>query len=148
MGIKGTINPDHIPSNKYQLIVVGLPPILFTAISGIEEEIDVVDLPDRTRASGGNTQPVEFTAMQPMHHTVEYLVMEAWFEENKDPISITAKKLATLVHQSGRGTTIRSYTITGLWPSKRKLPDLDFENEGEMAQVEWTLQADSLLPIT
>lgn len=147
MTLKGRIQPDHIPVNKYELLVSGFVPLLFTQISGIEEEIDTVELPDRTRASGGNTQPFDFTAMQPMHHTAEVAVMEAWLEENKDPISATAKKTATLVHLSGTGTTIRSYTLTGVWPSKRKLPDLDFENEGEMALIEWTLNADSALPI-
>jgi hypothetical protein len=147
MGIKGTLNPDHIPVNKYTFAVVGLLPLVFTQISGLEEEIDVVDLPDRTRASGGNTQPVEFTVMQPAWHTAEVLAMEVWFEEGKDPISSTLKKPVTLTIQSGTGNIRRLYTLTGVWPSKRKTPDLDYENEGEGAFIEWTFQCDSIIAL-
>lgn len=147
MPIKGEVQADPILVNKYKLLVAGLPPILFTSISGLEEEIDVVDLPDRTVSSGGNTQPVEFTAMQPAHHSVEVLLMEAWYNENKDPISATAKKAATLVLLSGTGSKIRAYTLTGMWPCKRKTPDLDYSDEGTMAQLEWTFKVDSMIAL-
>lgn len=145
--LKGAIKPDHIPVNKYVMSVVALLPLTFTEISGIEEETDVIDLPDRTRASGGNSQPFEFTVMQPMHHTAEVAAMEVWFQEGKDPVTPTFKKPVTLRYISGTGAIERQYAILGAWVSKRKLPDLSMENEGEMAQIEWTFQADSLLPL-
>lgn len=147
MPLKGQIQPDHIPNNKYSLRVVGLVEIIFTEISGLEEVLDVVDLPDRTRASGGNSQAFEFTAILPLHHDIAYFAMEAWLVEGKDPVSSTYKKSATLTLTSGTGLKKRSYTITGLWVSGRKLPDLSFENEGEMAVAEYTFQADEVLPI-
>ena len=36
MPLKGLIDPDHIPVNKYELAVIGLPTIQFTSISGME----------------------------------------------------------------------------------------------------------------
>lgn len=147
MGLKGTIKPDHINVNKYQFAVVGILPLIFTKISGLEEELDVVNLPDRTRASGGNSQPIEFTAMQPAHHTGEVAAMEVWFLEGHDPVLPTYKKPVTLSILSGSGGIVRSYTVLGVWPSKRKTPDLDMSNEGEMAEIEWTFQADSVIPI-
>lgn len=145
MPLKGQLQEDHIPVNKYTMSVVGLVPLLFTTISGLEEETDVVDLPDRTRASGGNTKPGEFTAMMPAHHTTEILAMEAWVLEGVDPVSSTYKKPVNLAIQSGSGGIQRLITINGCWPSKVKTPDLDFENEGEMAVYEFTFQFDSLI---
>lgn len=145
--LKGQIQPDHFPRNKYALQVTGMIPVVFHSISGLEEEIDVVDLPDRTRASGGNAKAFEFTARQPMHHIAEVLAMRVWFNENKDPISSTAKKMATLVMESGTGQRQQSFTLLGLWPSKEVLPELSFEDEGEMAEIEWTFQCDEKIPI-
>jgi len=147
MGIKQVLQADHIPVNKYTLIIAGMPLITFTKLSGLEYAVDVVDLPDRTRASGGNAQATEFTGEQPMHHLSEVAAMEVWFEENQDPISSTAKKAGTLVLTSGTGETVKTYSFTGTWPSKRKTPDLDFENAGDMAVLEWTFQVDSIFPI-
>ena len=146
MPLKGQILPDHMNVNKYSLKVVGLIEIVFTEISGLDEQIDVVDLPDRTRATGGNSQAIEFTAMLPMHHTIATIAMEAWLVEAKDPVSSTYKKSATLSVFSGTGAK-RSYTLTGLWVSGRKTPDLSMENEGEMAKAEYTLQCDEVVPI-
>ena len=147
MGIKATLSPDHIPTNKYQLVIVGMPAITFTKLSGIEMEVDTVDLPDRTRATGGNAKAVEFTGEMPMHHIGELAAMELWLEEGQDPVSLTYKKAGMLIHTSGSGDIIKTYSMIGLFCNKRKLPDLDFESEGDMAVVEWTFQCDTLLPV-
>ena len=55
--MKGAIKPNHMAVNKYTLTVIGMPPLTPTEISGLEEELQTVELPDRTRASGGNTGP-------------------------------------------------------------------------------------------
>lgn len=144
MALKGVIKPDPIPVNKYELLVIGLPAFTATSVSAIEEVVDSVILPDRTTMSGGNTQPVEFTIMTPSHHTVEYLALELWYSEGQDPQTSTYKKSAVLLLKSGTGAIIRSYALTGVWLCKRKLPELSMENEGDMAQVEWTLKADSI----
>lgn len=147
MVLKGTILPDHIPVNKFQLTVAGLPPLVFTEISGIEEELETTALPDRTTASGGNKLPVEFTAMQPQHHTVERAAMEAWFTESQDPSPPTYKKDGTLIVQSISGGQVVAYLVRGLFPSKRSLPDLDLANEGELAKIEWTFKSDEIIPL-
>lgn len=147
MGIKAVLKEDHIPVNKYQLLIGGIVALTLTKISGIEEEVDVVELPDRTKASGGNTKAGEFTAESPMHHDAEIAALEIWYVEGQDPVVLTYKKAATLVMTSGSGGKKRSYSLIGLWISKRKLPDLEFANEGEMAVAEWTFQYDTVLPI-
>jgi hypothetical protein len=57
--MKGAIAPDHIPVNKYQLLVAGVIPLTITEVSGIEDELQTTELPDRTVASGGNRGPSE-----------------------------------------------------------------------------------------
>lgn len=82
-----------------------------------------------------------------MHHVVEQAAMEVWLREAQDPVSPAYKKPATLIHRSLSGETLRTYTLLGVWVKSRALPDLELENEGEMAVVEFTLQADDVLPV-
>lgn len=145
--MKGVIQGDHIPVNKFQLLMAGLPPLVITELSGIEDELETADLPDRTVASGGNRKATEFTMMIPMHHLVEQAAMELWYREGQDPVLPTYKKIGTLVHQSISGAVLRTFTLVGVFPKKRGLPDLEMVNEGEMAGVEWTMSADDIEPI-
>lgn len=148
MAIKGVILPDHVQVNKYLLSVAGLPPLLFTAVSGIEEELDAVELPDRTPQTGGRVKPVEFEVTQPMHHNLERAAMELWFRECHDPVTPTHKKLGTLTLFSQTLLNQPSWSLVGLWIMKRALPDLDLDNEGEMAGIVWTMKANELIPLT
>ncbi|RLE17973.1 MAG: hypothetical protein DRJ65_22035 [Acidobacteria bacterium] len=145
--MKGAIKPDHMPVNKYDFIILGMPSFTPITVSGIENELQTVDLPDRTKASGGNRNPSEVTVTFPMHHLAEQAALELWFAESQDPVSPTYKKVGTLIHKSNSGQTFRSYTMDGIFPSKQSLPELNMDNEGEQAVVEWTFQIDDLLPI-
>jgi len=145
--VKGEILADHMPVNKYVLQIVGLIPITAVEISGIEDELQTTELPDRTVASGGNRNATEFTIMVPMHHLSEQAALELWFRESQDPVSPTYKKPCTLTHQSISGNVSRGYTLSGVFPKQRNLPDLEKANEGEMANVEWVMSADDVIPI-
>jgi len=145
--MKGALQGDHIPLNKYQLIVLGMPELTFTKIGGLEEELETVDLPDRTVASGGQTKALEFSASIPAHHLIQQAAMELWFVEGRDPVASTYKKTGTLIMKSIGGSTFRTYSLLGLFVSKRATPDLEMSNEGEMAEIEWTFKADMMLPI-
>lgn len=145
MPIKSVLLPDHVQVNKYQLLVAGLPPLLFTMVSSIEEELDTVELPDRTTASGGRSKPVEFEVTQPMHHTLERLAMEAWYTgETTDPVLPSYKKVGTLLSFSQSNLIQVSYMLIGLYPFKRTLPDFELENDGEMATIVWGMKADEV----
>lgn len=148
MTLKGKIAPNHIGRNNYELSIVGLPVIVFTAVSGIEETVENVDLPDRTTASGGQKPPVEFTVRMPAHHTIERAAMELWFKEGQDPVTSTYKKSGVMQGKTIEGTVGMTYGITGVWVSRRKLPDMEMSNAGELAEVEWTLRADEVTPIS
>lgn len=144
--MKGQIQADHIPLHKYQLSVVGMGQLDFTSVSGIEEELDKIELPDRTVASGGRTKPIEFSAKLPLHHVVQQVLMEEWFQEGQDPVLPTYKRAATLTATSLTGGLTRSYAMTDLFPTKRSLPDFEMNNEGEMAETEWMFAASDILP--
>jgi len=145
--LKGRIQPNHIPVNKFSWAVIGMPALTIVELSGIEEELEVVDLPDRTVASGGNTKAVEFTIMMPMHHTVEQAAMEQWFADCTAQ-KVGHRKSGALAHQAVNDAAPgRTWTTLDCILSKRKLPDLAMTNEGELALVEWTVRATRLIPV-
>jgi len=147
MVMKGTIQENHIPVNNYELIIPTLPTIVFTEISGLEEETQSVDMPDRTKVSGGNSTPVEFTAMSNEHHTTELAALETWRIQAIGNVNPTYKKVGTLIKRRIDGTVGTTRTLLGLWITKRKDADLDMNNEGESALVEWTFSVDKILSI-
>lgn len=147
MVMKGSVQTNHIPVNNYELLVVGIPPILFTEISGLEQETESVDLPDRTQATGGNVKGVEFTAKMFEHHTVERAALELWRLEAVDPVTPTYKKVGTLIKRGIEGNVASTRSLVGLWIKKRTDSDLDLANEGDPAMIEYTFWADDVLPV-
>jgi hypothetical protein len=145
--MKGAIEPDHISLNKFDLRVLGMIPLIAVSVSGIEDELETVTLPDRTVASGGNRGPVEFEITIPMHHGAAFLAMEAWFREGQDPVSPTYKKPCTMTHSSLSGETRRGFALIGCFVKGRSTPDVEMENEGEMATVVYKMSADDIEPI-
>jgi hypothetical protein len=144
----GDISPDHIPTNKYQLMFLGVPPLTCTNISGLETELVTSEMPDRTIVSGGQQKATEFTIMIPEHHVVEQAAMEAWLIESTDPVLPSYKKVGTLLGISVSGNIIVSKQLVGVFPKKRTLPDREMINEGELSLVEWTLSVDQVFPLT
>lgn len=145
--MKGDILANHIPLNKFEFRVVGLVTLTTLSVSGIEEELEVAELPDRTVASTGERKPTEFDIAIPMHHDVEFGAMEVWYQESSDPVMPTYKKPCTLIHKDTQGNAKRSFTLVGVFPKKRMLPDLDRTNEGEIAMVTYTMSCDDVVPI-
>lgn len=145
--MKGQIQPNHIRDNNYSFSVLGLINLTAVEISGIEDTLQTVNLPDRTVASGGNREATEVTLKLPMHHAAEDAAMELWYRESQDPVSPTYKKPATLTYNAGAAGRSRSYTLVGVFPKKRILPEASMESEGEMAVVEWVLSIDDVEPI-
>ena len=146
--MKGVLKEDHIAVNNYVLLIPPLGVTLIpTEISGLEEELEVAELPDRTKASGGNTKATEFTMKIAMHHVLEMASMEAWFAMAQDPVMPAYKYAGVLIHKSISGGITRTYELSGMFPTKRTLPDLEMANEGEMAVAEWTISVDQLTPL-
>jgi hypothetical protein len=146
--MKGVIKPDHMPTNKYELVIVGLPPLTPVTMTGMEDEIETHDMPDKTVVSSGNRKASEFEIAIPMHHSVEMAAMEVWFQEGQDPVSPAYKKAGTAIYKSISENVLRVYALVGAYPSKRKLPDAEMAAEGDMANVTWTIKVDDHKPIS
>lgn len=147
--MKGVLEDDHIPVNKFRLLVLGTIAPIFTVVSatGVEEELETQELPDRTTVSMGRTGPLDFSVTIPMHHRLEQSAMELWFTESRDPILPTYKKPAVLTHYSISGGSTVSYVFTDLYPYKRGLPSLEMGSEGALAVVTWHLKASIMIPL-
>lgn len=147
--MRTVLHKDHIPINKFKLLVIGTitPTFTVTSLSGIEEELEVEEMPDRTVVSMGRTGPVDFTIAIPMHHRAEQIAMELWFTESRDPVLPSYKKPGVLTHSSISGDTDVSYMMTDLFPYKRSLPSLEMGSAGELAVVTWGMRASVLIPL-
>lgn len=145
--MKAIILPDHIPVSKYRFQPIGLPSILFTSVGALEQEMDTVDLPDRTKASGGRAKPGDSDVKVPMHHLNEIAAMDAWYEEAKDPVTLTYKKVGTMSFISLSGLVIQSYTVLGAWLNKRATPDGELDNEGDLSEVTYGMCWDDILKL-
>jgi hypothetical protein len=145
--IKGTIQPEHIAVNKYELNVIGLPKLTPTTIGAIAEELNAVTLPDRTKASGGNTNAMETTIEIPLHHKVEFAAMEKWYVDCQDPVDPKYKKPATCIIKRISQKDGVAFAWTGVFITKRELPDLSMEDEGKMAVAKYTLSIDGISPV-
>ena len=146
--MKGKIQANHVSKNNYELQSDRLPPITFIEVGDITETLDKVDLPDRTRASGGTKQAGDFPVMVPSHHDVEVAAMESWFREAQDPVAPTYKKAGILTKKGIDGSVIRTYTFSGLFVSERNMTAVSLENEGEMDAIEYLLNFDDIIPTT
>ena len=146
--MKGTILADHYLKNRFTLTFTptggSSTTISPVAVTGWDEEIDTVDLPDRTRASGGVSQPVDITVRIPLHHEQDILVMDKWWDEcHGATVASTYKKSVILTHKKLSGATY-AHTWNGAFINKRTLPDLEMENEGEEVEVEYGFSVDDI----
>jgi hypothetical protein len=144
MVMKGAVKADHIPKNNFELIIVGLPPILITEMSGLEQETESAEMPDRTVVSGGNVKASEHDIKTFEHHKVETAALELWRREGVDPVSATYKKSGTLIKRSISGAVASVRLVSGVWVKKRTDDDLEMANEGEPAMITWLLSIDKI----
>lgn len=145
MTIKNVIPEFRIPVNKYAFLAQpGVGEITLVSIGGLEEELDAPELPDRTVRSGGRSKPLETDIVQPMHITLEVVLMETWFGLCK--LSLPGYlKIGTLIQFDETGLIPRkSWTLPNCWLKKRAHSDLELENDGDMSTITWTLQADEI----
>jgi hypothetical protein len=145
--MKGTINPDHIPDNKYTLMVLGAPNLTITNLGSLEEELKTIMLPDNTRASGGDRDPTENDITMPLHHKLEQAYMEAWYKSSQDPVAPDYKRPAVLIYPRISGAVGSSFSLLGVFPTKRVLPEGKMDGDGEGQNVVWTLSIDDIIPI-
>ena len=62
--------------------------------------------------------------------------------------TIIDQKTGTLTHFSNSRLLMVSYTLYQTWVPNRALPDLDLDDDGEMAVVKYGMSSDDLFPIS
>lgn len=144
--VKGSILANHHPRNKFTLLVPGLPALTIIEISGLEQETEAVEMPDRTMASGGVAKSLEFTVTTPGHHHVEQAAWEAWHVEGKDPVLPSYKKACVLSSISLDGKVTKSWFLSGVFVKKYSLESFDMKNAGELVTVAHLCSCDQLTP--
>jgi len=147
MSLKRVIHSDHMPANNYKLIVNGMPPIVFISVEGLDEELETVDLPDRTARSGGNTKAGSFTAKIMAHHSVEVAALEQWYKDSQHPVKPNYLKNATLIFWSLTDQRTRSYALIETFPHKRVISNAEMNDEGKPVEVTWTFRFTQITPI-
>lgn len=145
MGLQGIIQPDPAQMSRFELIILGQPLIVFTKVAGLEEELEVITLPDRSEVSSGNTKPITFTATSMMHHAIEMAFLTEWWNEGKGDVTLTHKKEGMLLYKKTGGSISNTLILTELFMKKRKFSDLDTKNESDAAEAEWTFSAKLLV---
>jgi hypothetical protein len=114
-------------------------------VSGIEQELETVELPDKTVVTSGRLGVTEFTIKMPAHESTAMAAMDAWWKLCYGTnTTLGYKKDATLTLLDTYGDSKSTWAISGLFPTKRSLPELNAASEGEMAMAEWTFKADDV----
>jgi hypothetical protein len=143
MALKGIIPKDIIAANKFTLAADN-DEILITAITGAEETIETVELPDKTSASAGRTEMSEVTIKIPAHVDESVNFMNIWFQACKDPVQPGAYKTCVVTAESSSGGTVRTYTYVGVFLKGRKTPDHALEDGATMTEIEYTASIDEV----
>jgi hypothetical protein len=147
MGQKFVIEDDPLAVNNYALVVNNVIPITFTSVGALEQETEFVTLPDATQVSTGRTKAGEVEVKVPAHHTAQVAAMEAWAIEGQDPVQPGYKKAGTLTFFSPSLQRVLNVTIIGAFVQKGATPEGEMANEGEMAELTYTLKWDKLFGI-
>lgn len=144
--LKGKIQENHIPINKFEMIISGMIPITLVTTDDIEEKLGVVDLPDRTKRSGGQTGAIEFSGKIPLHHDVQVAALEAWFAMGKDPVQLGYLKSGSLIWYRNNGDP-RTFELVNIWISGRTIPGGDMANDGDPAMLTFMFVCDEVTPV-
>lgn len=141
MALKGVIPKDIIAANKFTLAIDNVE-IVAVSVSGIEENLQVAELPDGTKASGGRTEASETTIVIPQHVTQSRQVMDLWWQSCKDPVQPDAYKNITVTGTSSTGANTSVSTLIGVFITSRKSADYALEDGSTMTVIEYTCSVD------
>lgn len=144
MALKGKIQAGEIPNNAFEFLPVGLPGLTVTKATFPEETLEVMELPDRTKATAGAAKVGTFTLTIPEHHKAEQAALEAWLVLAKKGAK-GYKLPASFVAYDNAGNVARTYSFVGVFPIKRKAADRDMTGD-TLSETEWEFSVDEILP--
>lgn len=144
MPMKGQIQEDHISTSDFTLSIPGLPDMVVTKVSGLDEELETSMQADRTNASGGITKAIpDWTFTVPAHHGETDVALEAYFRQCQ--LSLPGyKRPWTLSFRSVNGNRRYTMTLLGSFLRRRVTPEGDMEGEAPTAYIEWGASTDQI----
>ena len=143
-GLEGIIPLDVISAADFEFRVNGLELIVLER-SGLEQEIDQIELPDGRIVSGQKVKAQEMTIMVAAHMTREVTFFDQWMEQARGPrVPRTAYRTVTIVGKSNTKTRRNREILRQCWVCKRSNPDLNLDTGStEMTKIEYTLKVNS-----
>ena len=143
---KGSLSVGYIPNNKFTLSIpeLGVGDLKIIEVSGIEQELETVELPDKTVATSGRAGIVEFTIKIPAHEDGAIAALDRWFMQCRGTVATDYKKDGTLALQNTYGDAVSSWAISGMFPMKRTLPEMNAAGAGDLSMSEWAFKADDV----
>lgn len=141
MPVKNLLGKDVIGANKFTFSVDN-DDLLVVSVSGIEETLQVIELPDGTAASGGRTDVSETTVVVAQHTKASITFFDAWWALCQDPVPPAAYKNGTVTGNSSSGGVSATTTLISVFIKSRKSADYNLEDGTTMTVVEYTLSVD------
>jgi hypothetical protein len=141
--IKGEVLPGAAPRSKFRVFVGGLPPFYASKFTGLESELETVELADRTMQSAGNTKASTADVSGYVHHSVEAAAWDAWWVQSQAG-GAGYKRAATVEVMGADDIPVAIYALAGVFPMKWSLGDLD-KTSTEATEITYSLSVDSVI---
>lgn len=143
--VKGEILPGAAPRSKFRVIFAGLPPFYASKFTGLESELEVLELPDRTRQSAGNTKASTADVAGMVHHTIEAAAWDGWWVQSQAGVA-GYKRAGTVEVLGPDDVPVAFYALAGVFPTKWMLGDLD-KTSTDSVEITYSLSVDSVIKI-
>lgn len=139
VGVDGQFNA----TNEFAISFPATGPLTAVRVSAYTQEGDVVDLADRTRASGGRTKPFNLEIDIPTHLVEENARMDAWHKAFLAKLP-GYKNAGIMTYPTnwytGEGV---SDTLIGSMCTSKGRPEVNANSDGEMMVTTWTVSVDA-----
>jgi len=135
--IKGQVLAGAAPRSKFRVSILGLPPFYATKFTGLESELETVELADRTMQSAGNTKASTADVAGYVHHAIEAAAWDAWWVQSQ--AGAPGYKRGAVVEVLGPSDVpVAIYALAGVFPTKWSLGDLD-KTSTEATEITYSL---------
>jgi len=145
---KGTVEAGAAVTSQYTLSLPLIGDINATEIGAIKREVELADMPDRTRQSTGNEKPIDTTIKTLIHHTEEMLAMEALYLATRTGTAGYKVEGTTLSLNGADEVKVRGYLLLGFIIHGMEIPDLKAGDQGSPVEVTWSVSLDGVEPLS
>lgn len=114
--VKGRVPADHFPTNRAELTIAGLGPVIdLLKLGELPDTTKSAEAPDGTVVTSGEKEAGTVDFEIPMSNLPHVLLLDAWAAEAVGFVSPTYKRLVTVAYPSVSGTQRVVRNLTGAW---------------------------------